>query len=174
MDQSIIQNLSIIEYSAFKTEKLTPLGLIGEGANYNWNYQNADTQVIGEIIEQTTEMSLYDFANSVLFSKIGMTASWWKDAFDNYMPWCCIDATTRDFARFGLLYAREGKWEQETIISGKWVAESTALTTSITSSLPYGYGYFWWPSVSNEWFMALGSRSNNIYVHPPRSCCCKK
>ena len=136
------------------------------GANYNWNYQNADTQVIGEIIEQTTEMSLYDFANSVLFSKIGMTASWWKDAFDNYMPWCCIDATTRDFARFGLLYAREGKWEQETIISGKWVAESTALTTSITSSLPYGYGYFWWPSVSNEWFMALGSRSNNIYVHP--------
>ena len=136
------------------------------GANYNWNYQNADTQVIGEIIEQTTKMSLYDFANSVLFSKIGMTASWWKDAFDNYMPWCCIDATTRDFARFGLLYAREGKWEQETIISGKWVAESTALTTSITSSLPYGYGYFWWPSVSNEWFMALGSRSNNIYVHP--------
>ena len=136
------------------------------GANYNWNYQNADTQVIGEIIEQTTKMSLYDFAHGVLFSKIGMTASWWKDAFDNYMSYCCIDATTRDFARFGLLYAREGKWEQETIISGKWVAESTALTTSITSSLPYGYGYFWWPSVSNEWFMALGSRSNNIYVHP--------
>jgi len=136
------------------------------GANYNWNYQNADTQVIGEIIEQTTKMSLYDFAHGVLFSKIGMTASWWKDAFDNYMSYCCIDATTRDFARFGLLYARGGKWEQETIISGEWVAESTALTTSITSSLPYGYGYFWWPSVSNEWFMALGSRSNNIYVHP--------
>ena len=136
------------------------------GANYNWNYQNADTQVIGEIIEQATKMSLNEFANSVLFSKIGMTASWWKDAFDNYMPWCCIDATTRDFARFGLLYAREGKWEQETIISSKWVAESTTLTTSITPSLPYGYGYFWWPSVSNEWFMALGSRSNNIYIHP--------
>ena len=136
------------------------------GAIYNWNYQNADTQVIGEIIEQATKMSLYGFANSVLFSKIGMTASWWKDAFDNYMAWCCIDATTRDFARFGLLYARGGKWDQETIISSKWIAESTTLTTSITSSLPYGYGYFWWPSVSNEWFMALGSRSNNIYVHP--------
>ena len=136
------------------------------GANYNWNYQNADTQIIGEIIEKTTKMGLYEFANGVLFSKIGMEATWWKDAFDNYMPWCCIDATTRDFARFGLLYAREGKWEQEAIISSQWVAESTALTTTITSSLPYGYGYFWWPSVSNEWFMALGSRSNNIYVHP--------
>ena len=137
-----------------------------KGANYNWNYQNSDTQIIGEIIERVSQLTLYEFANNELFSKIGMTASWWKDAFNNYMPWCCIDATTRDFARFGLLYAREGKWEQEIVIPSAWVTESTALTTTITSSLPYGYGYFWWPSVSNEWFMALGSRSNNIYIHP--------
>ena len=137
-----------------------------KGAFYNWNYQNADTQIVGEIIQRATGKTLYEFAYNELFSKIDMDASWWKDAFNNYMPWCCIDATTRDFARFGLLYAREGKWEQEQVLPGEWTTESTALTTTITSSLPYGYGYFWWPSVSNEWFMAVGSRSNNIYVHP--------
>ena len=136
------------------------------GASYNWNYQNADTQVVGEIIERATGKTLYEFADAELFSKIGMTASWWKDAFNNYMPWCCIDATTRDFARFGLLYAREGRWGSERVMPAEWVTESTALTTTITSSLPYGYGYFWWPDVSGEWFMAVGSRSNNIYIHP--------
>ena len=137
-----------------------------KGSFYNWKYQNADTQIVGEIIQRATGKTLYEFAYNELFSKIDMDASWWKDAFNNYMPWCCIDATTRDFARFGLLYAREGKWEQEQVLPGEWTTESTALTTTITSSLPYGYGYFWWPSVSNEWFMAVGSRSNNIYVHP--------
>ena len=38
--------------------------------------------------------------------------------------------------------------------------------TQTSASDGGGSEYFWWPSVSSEWFMALGSRSNNIYVHP--------
>ena len=136
------------------------------GATYNWNYQNADTQIVGESIERATGLSLADFAEEELFSKIGMNAGWWKDGFDNYMPWCCIDATTRDFARFGLLYAREGKWLGSAVIPATWVTESTKLSTITSPALKVGYGYFWWPHVDGEWFYAAGSRSNNIYVHP--------
>lgn len=136
------------------------------GAGYNWNYQNADAQIIGESIERSTGKSLAEFAETELFSKIGMNAGWWKDGFDNYMPWCCIDATTRDFARFGLLFAREGKWEKNTIVPAEWVTESTKLSVVIAPGMKSGYGYFWWPDVTGEWFYAAGSRSNNIYVHP--------
>jgi len=136
------------------------------GATYNWNYQNTDPQILGEIIERTTGKTLYDFAETELFSKIGMKASWWKDAFNNYMAWCCIDATTRAFARFGLLYAREGKWGGETVVPAEWAVESTEPNIVTAPSLPTGYSYLWWPHRSGEWFIALGSRSNNIYVHP--------
>ena len=136
------------------------------GASYNWSYQNADSQVLGEIIERATNSSIYDFAQNVLFSKLGINADWWTDAFGNYMAYCCLDMTTRDFARFGLLYAREGKWNTEQVVSKEWVVKSTAPSVWIADSIAFGYGYQWWADNSGDWFFALGSRSNNIYIHP--------
>ena len=134
------------------------------GARFNWNYQNADVQVLGEILESATGKSIFSFAEEVLFSKLGINASWWTDAFGNYMSYCCLDMTSRDFARFGLLYAREGMWLKERIVSGNWVVEST--NRSVIWGGTSSYGYLWWPDSSGEWFMALGLNSNNIYVHP--------
>ena len=135
------------------------------GAEYTWKYANADSQIIGEIIERSSNQSLFDFADDNLFSKINITAAWWTDAFSNYMPWCCLDMTSRDFARFGLLYARDGKWGDIQVVPSDYVIESTAPSIVISEDLPLGYGYQWWPDRSGKWFAAKGSRSNNIYVH---------
>ena len=136
------------------------------GAGYTWNYANADTQILGEIIERSASKSLLDFARENFFSKIGISAIWWTDKFSNYMAYCCLDMTSRNFARFGLLYARDGKWGDVQVVPGEYVIESTALSIEITEDLPLGYGYQWWPDRSGKWFAAKGSRSNNIYVHP--------
>ena len=136
------------------------------GARYTWNYANSDTQIIGEIIERSASKSLLDFARENLFSKIGISAVWWTDKFSNYMAYCCLDMTSRNFARFGLLYARDGKWGDVQVVPSEYVIESTAPSIVITEDLPLGYGYQWWPDRSGEWFAAKGSRSNNIYIHP--------
>ena len=48
------------------------------------------------------------FADTYLFSKIGITsvsADWWRDnttgnqANGNYLTYCCLDMTARDFAK---------------------------------------------------------------------------
>ena len=135
-------------------------------AGYTWNYANADTQLIGEIIERSTNKSLFDFAQDNLFSKIGIKTVWWTDSFSNYMPWCCLDMTSRDFARFGLLYARDGKWGDAQLVPIDYVIESTRPSIVITEDLQTGYGYQWWTDRSGDWFVAKGSRNNNIYVHP--------
>jgi len=136
------------------------------GAGYTWNYANADTQILGEIIERSASKSLLDFAHENLFSKIGISATWWTDKFSNYMAYCCLDMTSRNFARFGLLYARDGKWGDVQVVPSEYVIESTAPSIVIMEDLPLGYGYHWWPDRSGKWFAAKGSRSNNIYVHP--------
>ena len=74
--------------------------------------------------------------------------------------------TSRDFARFGLLYARDGKWGDSQVVPSEYVTESTAPTIVTAEFLQTGYGYQWWPDRSGKWFAAKGSRSNNIYVHP--------
>ena len=136
------------------------------GAGYTWNYSNADTQIIGHIIESASNKFINSFAEEFLFSKIGISADWWTDGFHNYMHYCCLDMTTRDFAKFGLLFARDGKWGSERIISEDWVLESTAPTITITESWQIGYGYQWWPDRSGDWYYAVGSRKQLIYVHP--------
>jgi hypothetical protein len=49
-------------------------------------------------------------------------------------------------ARFGLLFARGGRWEDEQIIPESWVAESTTAYSDArtVNACEGGYGYMWW------------------------------
>jgi CubicO group peptidase (beta-lactamase class C family) len=104
---------------------------------------------------------------------------WWQSADGHTLTFCCLDTTTRDFARFGLLYARGGLWAGKQLISAKWIAES--LTSSPSR---VGYGYQWWllgkmdqegppdstppePStLPSDTFAAIGVDDQLIYVVP--------
>ena len=127
----------------------------------NWAYQNEDSMLLAGILEAATGQSVLDFADINLFSKIGMQADWWTDAHDHALTYCCIDATSRDFARFGLLYARNGRWFDDQIIPENWVKEST---TAPEGSVTRNYAMQWWVRPTQGYFMALGLHDNNIYV----------
>ena len=129
----------------------------------NWAYQNTDSMLIGGILEAATGQPLADFADTYLFSKIGMSATWWTDEVGNVMTYCCIDATSRDFARFGLLFARDGRWQDEQIITAQWVTDSTTVPTGTNN--PY-YALQWWVEPAYGYFYSAGLHQNNIYVYP--------
>ena len=76
-----------------------------------------------------------------------------------------------DFARFGLLYARNGNWQGEQIVSSDYVVQSMLAT-----SAPYGFQ--WW--ILNDTFYggsqppiditaALGRDGQKIYVWPQKN-----
>jgi CubicO group peptidase (beta-lactamase class C family) len=98
-----------------------------------------------------------------LFSKIGMNADWWTDELGHAMTYCCIDTTTRDFARFGLLYARNGRWGEDQIVSEAWVKESTTVPTGTDNQ---NYALQWWVNSSAGYFSSQGLNKNNIYIFP--------
>ena len=80
-------------------------------------YSNCDTMVLGEIIFRATGQDIQTYAEYNLFSKIGIDASWWKDftsdgqSNGNYLAYCCLDTTARDFAKFGYMLLLNGVWE---------------------------------------------------------------
>ena len=101
-----------------------------EGANHSWYnngmgnysrgdfvYSNCDTMVLGEIIFRATGQDIQTYAEYNLFSKIGINANWWKDwtsngqSNGNYLAYCCLDSTARDFAKFGYMILLEGVWD---------------------------------------------------------------
>ena len=72
-------------------------------------YSNCDTQVLGEIIFRATGQDPALFAEQNLFEPLNIEAHWWRDdvetgqANGNYLTYCCLDSTARDFAKFGYM-----------------------------------------------------------------------
>jgi len=106
-------------------------------------------------------------ASRDLFSTIGMTGDWWSDKEGNTMTYCCIDTTSRDFARFGLLFTRNGMWQDTQVITQEWVTEST----SPAEGLSY-YGLHWWvypvsmvSSGKTNMFAAQGLHTNDVWIN---------
>jgi CubicO group peptidase (beta-lactamase class C family) len=78
-------------------------------------------------------------------------------------------ASTRDHARFGLLFLRNGEWNGRRLLSREWIK----LATTPTPIKPV-YGYMWWlntsreqyPAASSRAFFALGAGGNIIWIEP--------
>ena len=72
-------------------------------------YSNCDTQLLGEIIFRATGQDPGLFAQQNLFEPLFIEADWWRDdveggqANGNYLTYCCLDSTARDFAKFGYM-----------------------------------------------------------------------
>ena len=77
--------------------------------------------------------------------------------------------SSRDHARFGLLFSRRGRWGDQQLISERWIDEATT-----PSEVEPTYGYMWWlnpgrtlfPSLPGNSYAARGAGSNTIWISP--------
>jgi len=135
-----------------------------------WYYSSGDTELLSGVIESVTGMTATEYAQQKLFAPIGMnSAQWWTDPAGHTYTYCCVDATVRDFARFGLLFLRDGNWDGNQVVSSAWVKESTTTRASIYP----GYAYQWWTAESNttvdfpvDMYSAQGLDTQRILVIP--------
>ncbi|MDE0758366.1 MAG: serine hydrolase [Pseudomonadales bacterium] len=109
-------------------------------ADTQFAYSNANSQLFEPIIRRTTGLSAHDYLSQKILTPIGIDVSgvglWFDASGLNPMTYCCIDMKPLDFARFGLLYAREGKWRDAQIVPSDYV------NSSLTAN--GWYGYQWW------------------------------
>ena len=116
-------------------------------------YSNCEAQVLGELLFRATGKDLQSYADINLFSKIGFEGHWWRDnenngqSNGNYLAYCCLDATARDFAKFGQLILNNGSWGNEQIVSSSYVEKIKRI--GIDSVVEedgsyYSYGMLFW------------------------------
>jgi CubicO group peptidase (beta-lactamase class C family) len=143
----------------------------GKPGDY-FEYNNYNPLLIGMILERATGMSVSRYMEEKLWKPIGMESngSWSLDSTSSGFEKMesGVNARARDFARFGMLYAKGGNWNGRQLISQKWVEESTRPDAS--TDLYRGYQYFWWvntPEGENH-FSAQGNYGQYVYVAPEK------
>ena len=137
-----------------------------------FEYNNYNPLLVGMILEQATGTHVSRYLQEKLWKPMGMEAdgSWSldskEDGFEKMESG--VNARARDFARFGMLFAKEGNWRGKQLISRVWVEESTRPDTSADPSRDYQY--FWWVNTPNgkNHFSAQGNYGQYIYVAPEK------
>ena len=133
--------------------------VLGDPGEQLYTYSNADVMLISGVIETATGRSAQSYLDEQISGPIGFQGEWWTDGVGSTLGYCCLDATPRDFARFGILYAQDGVWEGEQVIPRDWVLASTAPARSGT------YAYYWWP-MQQGGFAAIGIHGQLIAIFP--------
>ena len=127
----------------------------------DFQYSNCDTNVLGEIIFRATGQDPQTFADYYLFSKINMNAIWWKDFQDfghsngNILSYCCLDATARDYAKFGYMLLLGGIWEGNSLSYNSYVSRIRNLES---------YGLQFW-KICAKTHDENGNCPNNSFIH---------
>ncbi|GAB4552215.1 MAG: hypothetical protein Tsb007_05600 [Rhizobacter sp.] len=138
-------------------------------AGTRWHYSTGETNLVGILVSEATKKPLADYLSEKIWQPAGMEqpATWILSSTGKEISGCCIQAATRDFARFGLFIlngARAGNGQS--IVPEGWLAEATAERTPIGQP-NRGYGYQWWTYADGS-FAARGIFGQGIFIDPKR------
>jgi len=143
-----------------------------------WAYKDSDAEVLGWILARATGKSVAQLLEEGIWEPMGAEhdASWDLDHENGREHVSSgLNATARDFARFGLLYLHDGRRASEQILPADWVAASTMLDSTrhepeVVTWWQMQHQHYWWIPM-HDWnhegdFFADGSRGQRIYVNP--------
>jgi CubicO group peptidase (beta-lactamase class C family) len=150
-----------------------------------WNYSTGETNLVGVLVGQATGRPLADFLSEKIWRPAGMQqqATWILSKTGEEIGGCCIQAATRDFARFGLFLLNGARADGAasagvgsksdagaagpSIVPEGWLAEATSQRVE-TGRPGQGYGYQWWTHADGS-FSARGIFGQGIFVDPRRA-----
>lgn len=163
-----------------------------------WVYNNWDFNVLGTIVENASGESIGQLFEERISSRIHMEDFEAQDVAytskesrtEQFLQnWSehrayVFDISTRDLARYGLLYLNCGRWEETPVVPESWVLESTeGVDTRIGRLEKYrntsfgDYGYLWqidrdesrryeYLKTRQPFYMGTGNRGHVLVVMP--------
>jgi CubicO group peptidase (beta-lactamase class C family) len=137
-------------------------------AGTRWHYSTGETNLVGILLIHATGMPLADYLYKKVWNPAGMSheATWLLNKTGNEISGCCLQASTRDFARFGQFILDGAKVNGQSIVPDGWLHDATTRRADIGEQ-DRGYGYFWW-TYDDGSFAARGIFGQGIFIDPKR------
>ena len=167
--------ISDVTKMLFQAEDMTKCQInkpLIEKPNHHWYYSSGTTNLLSGILRKQfkTHQEYLDFWYTALIDKIGMNSMVVEtDMAGNFVGSSYGWATTRDWAKFGLLYLHKGNWNGEQLFDESWAKYVSTPTN--TSNGRYGAqfwlnasGYF--PDVPREMYYCSGYQGQMVAIIP--------
>ncbi len=137
-------------------------------AGTRWHYSTGETNLVGILLAQATGKPLATYLSEKIWVPAGMEqpANWILSKTGQELSGCCIQATARDYARFGQFILEGAKVNGVSIVPEGWLEQATREQVGIGSQ-GQGYGYQWWTQADGT-VHARGIFGQAIYIDPAR------
>jgi CubicO group peptidase (beta-lactamase class C family) len=137
-------------------------------AGTRWNYSTGETNLVGVVLGAATKKPLAAYLSEKIWVPAGMEqqATWILSRSGREISGCCIQAATRDFARFGQFVLDGTRVNGQSVVPDGWLEQATTERTGIGRP-GRGYGYLWWTYADGS-FAARGIFGQGIFIDPKR------
>jgi CubicO group peptidase (beta-lactamase class C family) len=137
----------------------------GERFNYSSGTSNIISGVVARLVGPGEPYAR--FLHERLFGPLGMASA--DPEFDEAGTWVAssyVRTTARDYARFGLLYLRDGMWDGRRLLPAGWVDFARTMVSESPEDGPYGA--HWWGVAGDTrgTFRAAGYDGQSITLCP--------
>ena len=135
-----------------------------------FNYSSGTSNIVSGVVARTVGpgVDYARFLHDRLFAPLGMRSA--DPELDEAGTWVAssyLRATARDWARFGLLYLRDGVWDGVRLLPAGWVDYGRTIVSTDEDGEPYGA--HWWGLPGDNvlgTFRASGYEGQSISVCP--------
>jgi CubicO group peptidase (beta-lactamase class C family) len=140
-----------------------------------FNYNTGGLHLLSAAIKNATGMFAHEFAEKYLLHPMGVYAYQWnKDP----MGYPCMGGTdgglglrTRDIAKFGWLFLKNGRWKGKRIISEEWIREVPYVqVTGHGRGNRYGFNWMTGSRAANgkrfDYIASFGYGGQTLYIVP--------
>jgi CubicO group peptidase (beta-lactamase class C family) len=133
-----------------------------------WNYSTGETNLVGVLVARATGKPLANYLSEKIWVPAGMEqqATWVLSRTGQEISGCCIQAATRDFARFGQFILDGARAGGQPVVPDDWLARATTRQADIGQP-GRGYGFQWW-TYDDGSFAARGIFGQGIFIDPKR------
>ena len=133
-----------------------------------WHYSTGETNLVGVLLARAVQKPLATYLSEKIWMPAGMEqqATWILNRSGQEISGCCVQASPRDYARFGLFILGGARIGGQSIVPDGWLAEATSQRTGIDRP-GRGYGYQWW-TYTDGTFAARGIFGQGIFIDPKR------
>lgn len=139
-----------------------------------WNYSSGTSNFLSGVLRKQfkTHQEYLDFPYAALIDRIGMHSMLIEtDMTGNFVGSSYGWASTRDWAKFGLLHLNKGHWNGEQLFDPKWIDYMTKPTAGSNGT----YGAHWWlnaggkyPDVPKDMYSANGFQGQRVFIIPSK------
>ena len=137
----------------------------GRASGTTWDYDSAGSQVMSNLVEKLSGMSLFDYLNEKIFKHLGTfkTATILKTRNGDSWGDSALVCTPRDMVSFARFVMNYGTWSGKRLMNEDYLRAATSKQVDNTEFEEgiwrYGYGYQIWRTDLNGFaFYGMGSQ----------------